>query len=359
MALQDYLAELVRRPTESRNESDIQACFDWLESELASHDLRCVGHVSNKRLSLVATTQATRTPKVFLQAHVDVVPASKDGFKLREEDGKLHGRGVYDMKFAAACYLQLLDDLKDELDQYDFGIMLTSDEEIGGKNGVKMLIEEGYRSEVCVMPDGGDNWKLETSCNAVWIIYLTAMGVSAHGSRPWEGDNAIDKLFTAIQEIKQVFGQQELGRSSLTVSQIKGGYAVNQVPNGAEATLDMRFVNEADLDTMRQKVQDIAKKYDLEIQTHAEAGFCPVDVEHPHVAKFIDIARQIRGHEIEEMQSLGASDARYFAEKDIPVILIRPHGGGAHSENEWIDKAGFEQFYQVLKAYVTAVAKRT
>jgi succinyl-diaminopimelate desuccinylase len=184
------------------------------------------------------------------------------------------------------------------------------------------------------------------------------MGISAHGSRPWEGDNAIDKLFIAIQEIKKIFGEQQLGRSTLTVSQITGGYAVNQVPNGAEATLDMRFVNEEDLNVMRQKVKEVADKYDLEIQTHAEAGFCPVDVQHPHIAKFIEIASQIRGEEIEEMQSLGASDARYFAEKDIPVILIRPNGGGAHSDNEWIDKAGFEQFYAVLKTYIKEVAKK-
>gem|GEM_PF-6067478 len=38
---------------------------------------------------------------------------------------------------------------------------------------------------------------------------------------------------------------------------------------------------------------------------------------------------------------------------------MSPPGGGAHSNDEWLDKEGYEQFRRILRAYLDDVARAT
>lgn len=353
------LKKLVEFHTVSTDRQGIEKCFRFLQNYLSSYQLDTRWLESNGHPSIFATTQpGSRRPKLILQAHIDVVPGQDEHFKLAERDGKLLGRGTFDMKFAAACYLQLVEDLKDELGMYDFGLMLTSDEEIGGENGVGYLLQQGYGAEVCLLPDGGDHWEIEASCNGVWMIRLKAHGAAAHGSRPWEGENAIGKLVEALDEIKGLFGDLAIGRSTITISQIHGGEAINQVPDYAEATLDMRFIKQEEMQSYRQAVELIVANRGLECVTEAESDCGMIDMGNPHVIDFMMVAERVVGHSIKKNHSLGASDARFFAAKDIPVIITRPRGGGHHGSDEWIDRQEFLKFYELLREYVKETAKK-
>jgi succinyl-diaminopimelate desuccinylase len=351
------LSDLVRFETVSDNHSEIVACFDYIETRLLKSKLHVKRITSNNLPSLIASSQITKYPKVLLQAHIDVVPAKPDCFKLTEENGKLYGRGVFDMKFAAACYIQLGEELGNKLHNYDFGIMFTGDEEIGGENGVSYLLDNGYGADVCILPDGGNDWHIETTCNAVWIAHLTARGQSAHGSRPWEGRNAINNLVEGLSDIQAVFGDLQPFKNSITISKIQGGNAMNQVPDQAEATIDMRFINDQEHTTHHAKIADIAKTRKLELKTVAYVKARNVNTAQPEIKKFLDIAAQLRGQPITKAHSFGASDACYFADHGIPVIVMRPTGDGAHSNHEWLDKDGLLEFYELIKTYVTQTTK--
>jgi succinyl-diaminopimelate desuccinylase len=138
------LGRLISFPTVSGPTEEMSACFDYVESILSEHGMHVQRHNSNGFPSLIATSRDTTCPKVLLQAHLDVVPADPTFYSLQEKGGKLYGRGSFDMKFAAACYIALVRSLGATLQDYSFGIMFTSDEEIGGKNGVNYLLNNGY-----------------------------------------------------------------------------------------------------------------------------------------------------------------------------------------------------------------------
>lgn len=357
---QHELAEILRDLVAIHSvEDSIQKkfeCIEYAANHLASSKLTIRTGSSNGLPWVVATTQGNMNPKVLLQAHLDVVPATGEAFLLRDEGGKYLGRGVYDMKFAAACYLQLVSELAETALDYDFGIMLTTDEEIGGENGVGYLLGEGYGAGVCILPDGGDNWQLESECNGVWLVDIVASGKSAHGSRPWEGENAINKLLNCILEIQHVFPMDGDDKNTLTVSKISGGAAINQVPSEAKVTLDMRFVDDKSYISKRIAVEQCIQNAGLTLETIARVDSVTVDKDDPAISKFMEIAEECTGKPISCGRSYGASDAHYFTKAGIPTILIRPDGGGAHSENEWLDKNGFYTFYDVLKEYVRKVA---
>jgi len=286
--------------------------MQYAEELLRTRGMAVSHHKSNGFPSLVGTTTGTKTPKILLQAHLDVVPGRKTLCTMAEKDGKLYGRGVFDMKFAVACYMQLVEDLKHEISDYDFGIMLTSDEEIGGEDGVGYLLEQGYGADVCILPDGGNAWEIENASNGVWHIRLMAKGKTAHGSRPWEGVNAIEGLARAVLEIREAFGEHNYKRSSITVSQIKGGVAINQVPATAEATLDMRFIDAEDYKLKRSAVESIAKAHRLEIHELSQQDPGKIDLKDPAIANFIKVADRIRGKPLGQARSCGSSDARFF-----------------------------------------------
>ena len=349
----DILSDLISFKTVSGDTFEVDLCFDYLQTFLSERGLQVKREMSNGFPSIVALTQSTRKPKVLLQAHIDVVPAQTPFFKLTEKKGKLYGRGVFDMKFAAACYLKLVDELKDTLKNYDFGIMFTSDEEIGGENGVRYLLNKGYNANVCILPDGGNDWQIETTCNAVWIARIRADGLSAHGSRPWEGQNAINKLLQGLNEIHELFGELKPHKNSVTISKIHGGEAMNQVPDQAEAILDMRFINNDEYTKHSRAISRIAKDRQLELETEAFVEARNFDVTQPTIADFLDIAEQLLGQPISQTHSFGASDACYFAGHGIPTIVIRPTGGAPHSSHEWIEKDGLLKFYELLKTYIT------
>lgn len=359
MSLLTLLETLVKHPTETKQLQAANECFEYIEQYLTERSMIVNKHDNNGYVSLVATSIPTKNPKVLLQAHIDVVPAPEQLYELTESDGKLYGRGVFDMKFAAASFMQLADDFKDDMARYDFGIMFTSDEEIGGENGVKYLLDEGYGAQVCILPDGGNNWEVEEASNGVWFVRLTAKGKTAHGSRPWEGSNAIMKLVAVLDELCQAFGELGEDHSSITVSRIKGGDAINQVPDLAEATVDMRFVDMDDYQAKRAALEAIVEEKGVLIEELSQHNPQVANLEDPAVVSFLEIAGRIRGRAAGRTRSCGSSDARFFNQKSIPTIVTRPTGGGAHGDDEWLDRAEFEEFHEVIKAYVTESARQT
>jgi succinyl-diaminopimelate desuccinylase len=351
--LNDNLSKLIGMRTEVGNLESAEFCADYIQQSLTHLPLNITKLSSHNIPSLIITTKETKSPKLFLQAHLDVVPGKDDQFTLIETEGNYIGRGVYDMKFAAACYLTLLEDIGDKLPNYDFGLMLSFDEETGGEDGVGYLLNKGYSCEACLLPDGGDDWGLEKTSNGILLMHLESKGKSAHGSRPWEGKNAIDNLLSALEQIKSLFGELKAHKSSVTISQITGGRAINQVPDYAKATLDMRFITAKDMKEYRKQVELIAEKYNLDITIEAMVEGSDIDVSVPAIAIFLAIAKEFHGRDIKFCHSLGASDSRYFDDKNIPTIIIRPTGGDPHGDNEWINKDELLKFYELLKVYVT------
>lgn len=312
--------------------------------------------------SLVATTlEDNLKPKVLFVSHLDVMVADDSMFTLQQRGNKLLGRGAFDMKFSIAIAMQMVDDLQDRLPDYDFGIMITTDEEgmSAGKFGVAKLVEHGYRPDICITPDGGYDWQIETFAKGLWRGKIEVTGRTAHSSRPWEGDSAILKLIGLLDEIQQLFPEQAPKTDTFNVGAIKGGEIVNQIPGQAAALMDIRYMSYQSLDAKLHAVHQLCKKYDAEIVDSFSGSLCQNDINDPYIQKFVQITESVIGKPVTERMSYGASDARYFCEVGVPSIIMTPNGGGHHADNEWLDKEGFYQFKDITRQFLDQVATRT
>ena len=141
--LVDDLSALIRFQTVTRDNDANRAAMEWIVEELAGLPIQVKWYESKGFPSVVITSQETTSPKILLAGHLDVVPGTEESFQPKVEDGRLIGRGAYDMKMGIAAALNIFKALGDDLNKYDVGLMLTADEEIGGFNGVKYLVEQG------------------------------------------------------------------------------------------------------------------------------------------------------------------------------------------------------------------------
>lgn len=353
--LSKFLSALVSMPTETTDKEANAKALRWVENQLADLELFFQHQSFEGHPTLVITSKQTKTPDIFLVAHIDVVAAPRSLYQPRIDAGIMYGRGAYDMKMAIACYLLLLRELKDRLPDLNIGIMLTSDEEIGGMNGVKRLLDTGYSSKIAFLPDGGFDWKFEEAAKGVLHVKISARGISAHGSRPWLGENAIEILMGALGEIRRYFEKEKLGTyyPSANVGLIQGGKGINQVPDYAEAKVDIRYPPELKGKEIYSALVDMMRKDPrLTIEIIAEGASHYADLRQSSFLKFQEIAKRMYGIEVGKTLSHGASDARFFGEKNIPVLVIAPKGGDIHSDGEWIDLKDLTRFYNVLKQWV-------
>jgi succinyl-diaminopimelate desuccinylase len=359
LIVEEYLKQLIAMPTVTNDHEANNCALDYLQHFFEDRQLHVVRHTFNGYGAIVATTrQDTKTPKVMLTAHLDVVPAPKQLFELKEADGNYYGRGVFDMKFAIASYMQTIDMLGADLPSYDIGIMITTDEEIGGLNGVKPLIEMGYRPAICLLPDGAADWNIETLSKGFGFVHITIQGKTAHGSRPWEGDSATFKLIDLLTELKANFKDQTLNTNTLNIALLSGGVAKNQVPAHASAMLDIRFLSENDHQKTTAIIQELCKKYGGTYSEEPLSGHpCVNELAHPLIKPFADSITAVTGAKVSGTISYGSSDARFFAGVGIPSIITRPAGGGQHADEEWIDKQGCLQYPEVIVDYLKKIAR--
>jgi succinyl-diaminopimelate desuccinylase len=359
------LRDLVKFPTLSGDPATNKAALDWVKYQLRELPLFVHDYESGGHPSLVLTTRETKHPKVLLLAHMDVVPAAPEAFALTERDGRLYGRGTFDMKLAIAIYMKLLLELGDDLPGYDLGVMISSDEELSGDNGVGYLVDRiGYRADVVLNIDSIGNWQIEETAKGGVRFELTSVGTSAHASRTWLAQNAIIPLMQCLQEIAGHFPAEPCGdpthaHDTINIATFNGGLAANQVPDHAIAQLDIRFMPNHNPEDIIALVQQTAAKYPtVNARQTVNTVAIHTDPDNEYVRLLDLLISKVAGAQPKYILSHGSNDNRFFAAHGIPVINTGSPGGGHHSDTEWIEAKGAEQMCRIAEQFVHEIARQ-
>lgn len=350
----DYLQKLVSLYPVTSNQASVKQLLDYVGAHFEARGMTATHHTYAGIHNLYISTTNTKHSKVLLQSHVDVVPG-KHAFYLQND--KAFGRGVYDMLYAVAAFMHLADEIP--MRNYDLAFMLSGDEETGGFSGVRRLLQAGYTADICILPDAGNGFgSLNVGAKGVFNVTVRIHGRAHHGSRPWEGDGAAAKLIRFLSGLETVFDVSDQHNSTMTIAQLQAGDASNQGPSTADAVLDIRYKDQDDLRRIEKAIDALLQRHNGEIITTRRGSDYQLDVTHPLVKHFIEMYGTHAGKKIELTKAHGSSDARFFSERGIPVIMLRPDGGGAHGDVEWLSLASYTAFYDLLKEYVVSVATK-
>ncbi len=352
--MKDVLKQLIKFKTLSRETETNKKALEWVNSQVPEKYERKIKEYNGYPSLLVGS----KSPLLCLQAHIDVVPGEEKDFEPQEERGILYGRGTYDMKFAIACFLEILKNLNPQ--EHDIGMLITSDEEIGGFNGVGALVKDGYSPGFTFLPDGGDDWNFDKKAKGAWHLEINAEGISGHASRPWEGESANHKLLDILEELRGHFPQieKEEFKPTINIGKIEGGKATNQISESASSKVDIRFTSNEEKEEIEKKLKEIEARYKgVSMKEDVFAPLFECDTESPHFKEFENIAAE---HEtrIGRKFSHGATDARHFSAQGISTMVIKPRGGGSHSKEEWVDLEDLERFRKITEKFAKKISKK-
>ncbi len=343
MTIQLTLAELVSTRSVSHDRDTCQQLLTHWQSKLPHAQIDPeLGIMWWGHLDLATTHWLIHT-------HLDVVPGPDSLFHLTIKGDKAIGRGTADVKGCAAI---LIDSAK----QWDtlakakrLTFMLVTDEEIGGSDTAQIL---------CQMPDlkgalflEPTNHRLVIQAKGMMQIQIKASGRATHGSRPWDGENAIEKLMVGLAKFKldHPTPKSETRETTFNFSQINGGTAINQVPASAELWCDVR------------RHPSIASQAVIDDFSHAFVGChvqlvkdeSPISCD-PRSRIFITLAETLKASSLNPIAGFdhGTADARHATKLGIPALVFGPKGGGLHSDNEWVSLKSLGKVAAVLDHWI-------
>lgn len=280
---------------------------------------------------------------IYLYGNIDVVDGGDSLFVMQERDGKLFGRGTIDMKFGVAVSLEVLLKLSQEILKKPIALVITTDEELGGINGAKYLVDElGYRGKCVIGPNGmldEHSFNFEISNKGTIHTKYSAAGNPSHGSRPWDGDNPIERLIHMYIELEQEFnkGSKDIWDSTINLGMLHGGFATNAVPEKAFMNIDFRYIDTEQAKKYYEFENTLLNKYKAKKELIVDATNINVDVSNPLVEMYLDIAAKfVKKDSIKMVRSYGSHDVREFFKVGMVPIIFTPRGSDNHTNNEWI-----------------------
>ncbi len=238
----DLLMQMVAIPSVSHNEDKLAGFMhQWLADRGVS-----VERVGD---NVIATVKGRRPgPTFLLNSHLDTVPA-KDGWEsdpwepFINDEERLVGLGSGDAKASvAAMACATVGIAKEGLDQGTLIFAATCLEEVG-KGGLADVLPSLGQIDAALV---GEPTSLEGAVaqSGLLLLETTAHGRTSHAARPHLGINALtiaarDVLKMDAFELERV--HPFLGRSTATVTVLKGGDRHNVVPDSCGMTLDIRY----------------------------------------------------------------------------------------------------------------------
>jgi succinyl-diaminopimelate desuccinylase len=348
----ELITALMACRPESSDIARVNQAEELMEERLRAAGLYCTMELIGERKVLHAATKAGKCQDLLLNAHLDVVPAEESLYTPRREGSLLYGRGTGDCLGNAVCIAKVLCALKDRA---SVGAIFTADEEIGGMTTAAM-VERGYVANKVALVLDSSAYTLTIAQKGSFTLRLIAHGKAGHSSRPWDCDNALDKLIDGYLRIRQAWpplSADDPWHNSMAACMVNAGHATNQIPGRAEMVLNFRFIADEDYEAIIAQARELSG---LEVQFGR--GCMPLysDEKSPELQKLLAIMQEaFPERKVGLHKMCGATDARHLKGLGIPVGIIGVHAGGAHSAEEFVDLDNLEEYVSLLVDYAKAL----
>lgn len=343
-------------------EAEIAAC---VAGRLRAAGLEVAEHEpAPGRVSVVARLPGTGGGRsLLLNAHLDTVGVEgmEAPFAPSVENGRLYGRGAYDMKGSLAACLAAAAGLAESEERLagDLLIAAVADEEHASLGTADVLSRYRVDGAIVTEPTG------LSVCLAhkgfVWIEVETE-GRAAHGSRFDEGVDAnlrmgrfLARLEGLERELRGRSPHPLVGPPSLHAATLHGGTGLSTYAGRCRLGVERRTVPGespqdvlAEIETLLEALRGEDPGLAIRATTKLVREPFQAMAGSPVVAAVETAARAVLG---EVPVHTGASfwmDAALFAGAGIDTVVIGPAGEGAHAAVEWVDLESCARLARVL-----------
>ena len=345
-----------------------QACAEYLAGLLSAAGFACeMVALAPGRPNLVARIGGIpgRPPLAFT-GHIDTVPLGAAPWSVPPHeglvrDGRVWGRGASDMKSGVAAFVAAAIELAPRLcGTPGLVLYITAGEETGSE-GAFVLARRGLSGAAgaLVVAEPTSNRALAGHKGALWLTAVTR-GVTAHGSMPDQGVNAVYKAAHAITALEKfdfnVARHAVMGGPTLNVGFVAGGLNVNSVPDRATIGIDIRTIP----GQRHAEVRDQIARYlgpDVEVTVTVDVESVWTDPADPWLRSVGEVVRAVEGH------VPGVAAAPYFTDASaltpalgfVPTVILGPGPTAlAHQTDEWCEVARIEAAVEIYRRLICA-----
>lgn len=373
----DLLQDLVR--TESTNpdlvpggsgESDVADIIStWLgQRGFETHRLES----RPGRPSIVAISRGTGGGRsLMLNGHIDTVTlAGYDGdpFNPVIVEGRLYGRGSYDMKSGVAASMVAAVNAAREPHAGDIILALVADEEFASEGTAEVL--RSFGADGAIVTEPSDLQVTLAHKGFVWADVIVE-GRASHGSRPDLGIDAIakaGKFLVALEglaiRLAEAPGNPLLGPASVHASIIRGGEEKSSYPASCRISVEWRTIPGQDASTVEQELCEILDgiaaidpDFRFRIEMGLERSPFEADREAPVVKETLRVVEAHLGRPPVIRGEPFWTDCALYADAGIPVALFGVAGGGAHAATEWVELDSYALVIDTLTELITSFCR--
>ena len=370
MTGEDRLAEakaLLKRliAFESVSDASNLPLVEFVEAYLEGHGLesRRAPNAAGDKAAILVTIGPRVDGGVVLSGHTDVVPVegqawSSPGFSLREESGRLYGRGACDMKGFDACVLAMAPAFRDGGLKRPVHIVLSYDEEttcLGSRDVIGWFGRDEPLPAAAIVGEP-TMMAVADAHKSVATFRTIVTGHEAHSALPELGANAIAAAADVASEIGRLARAYEEGPldprftppySTLHVGVIRGGTARNILARECMLNWEFRGLPGATTASALAKVQAFVD----EVATPRLTRF----VSGPTIATTIEVdvpplgaapgsaAERLALRLTRSNRTIAvsyATEAGHFQGAGLPTIVCGPGSiDQAHKPDEFVDEA--------------------
>jgi acetylornithine deacetylase/succinyl-diaminopimelate desuccinylase-like protein len=344
-----------------------------------------------KRQGVYARLESGNSDKaLLLLSHIDVVPADAAAwrnppFSGKREGGYIWGRGALDCKSLAIAELMSVVELKRRGVKLrrDVIFLAVPDEELGGLNGAKKLLDthaELFTNVGFVLNEGGSNetalervlfWGIEVDQKVPLWLRVVSEAQGGHGAAPVAGGGATAKLIRALGAVDAIEtpyrltdsvartsamaanarkdgrgqrlrllrepldvaaierelppGYRSLLHDTIAITHLAAGSAVNMIPSRAIADVDIRLLPGSKPDAMLARVREaVGKNANVEVLLAGE----PVPESPSNTELFATLASAMRDASpdsaVAPIVGAGTTDSRFFRARGIVAYGVSP-----------------------------------
>ncbi len=351
-AVLDLLQQLIRIPSvnptlvpeEPHGEAALAAfARDWL----ARQGLRAwLEEPAVGRPNAVAEVGEGEGPTLILCAHLDTVGTAGmtiAPFEPRVVDGKVFGRGSYDMKGGVAAVMAAAAALAEIGLRGRVLVALVADEEYASIGAADFA--QRHPADACVLTEPSEGQLILGHKGFVWAEVMTT-GRAAHGSR-WDlGVSAIGKMGRIIAALEQ-FDREVLrnrvhplvGPASMHCALIQGGTGLSTYAPECRLKIERRTLPGETPAHVAQELEEIVRQAGEEAVVRCFFDRSPLlcDREAPVARCLREAVAAVKGDAPAEAGVGYWMDAALFAAAGIPTVNYGPSGAGAHEAVEWVE----------------------
>jgi acetylornithine deacetylase len=318
------------------------------------------------RVSVVGRLRGTGGGRsLLLYGHIDTVGVTgmPEPFSATVRDGKLYGRGAYDMKGGVTACLATVRALRDAGISLrgDVLIACVADEEVASIGMAEVL--KHVRADAAVVTEATELRVCLAHRGFSWIEVET-LGFAAHGSRFDLGIDANMRMGRFLARLDQL--EQDLraraphalvGPPSLHAAVLHGGTGTSTYADRCRLEIERRTVpgeTEAQVLSEIRSITDALAQEDETFRSTVRAmltrGSFEVDRNAPIVGAILGAATSVLGAKPEVIGEPYWMDAALLSDVGIDTVVIGPSGAGAHALEEWVELDSISKLTDILTA---------